>query len=88
VGDELAQHVSREVIGVMAPMSDDRFPAGVPPHWSVDFWVDGADAAAGRAAELGGKVIAPPYDTPGFRQAVLADPQGAAFSVSELTAGP
>ena len=25
-----------------------------------------------------------PYDAPGFRQAVLADPQGAAFTVSAL----
>jgi uncharacterized protein len=69
------------------PMSDDQFPADVPPHWSVDFWVDDADATAEKAAELGGKVIAPPFDTPGFRQAVLADPEGASFSVSQLTAG-
>jgi hypothetical protein len=25
-----------------------------------------------------------PYDVPGFRQAVLADPRGAAFTVSQL----
>jgi hypothetical protein len=28
-----------------------------------------------------------PFDTPGFRDAVLADPQGATFSVSELRQG-
>ena len=28
-----------------------------------------------------------PFDTPGFRNAVIADPQGAVFSVSELRAG-
>jgi hypothetical protein len=27
-------------------------------------------------------------DTPGFRSAVLADPQGAVFSIGQLTAGP
>jgi len=25
-----------------------------------------------------------PFDTPGFRNAVLADPQGAVFSISQL----
>ncbi len=52
--------------------------------WSVDFWVAGADGAAECAAALGGQVIAPPFDIPGFRSAVLADPAGAVFSVSEL----
>lgn len=37
---------------------------------------------------LRGQVIAPPLDMPGFRNAVLADPQGAVFSISQLTAGP
>jgi predicted enzyme related to lactoylglutathione lyase len=86
-GGEEEQPVSRETVGVMVPMSVDQFPDDVPPHWSVDFWVDDADATAERAAELGGKVIAPPFDTPGFRQAVLADPEGASFSVTQLTAG-
>jgi len=81
--------VPRDVIGTMAPMSSDRFPDDVPPHWSVDFRVDDVDATAAKAAELGGKVIAPPYDTPvaGLRQSVLADPQGVAFSVTKVTAG-
>jgi hypothetical protein len=43
-----------------------------PPHWEVRFWVADADAAAEKAA------------VPGFRQAGLADPQGAAFTVSQL----
>jgi predicted enzyme related to lactoylglutathione lyase len=34
----------------------------------------------------GGTVVAPPYPLPPFRQAVLADPNGAAFSVSQLVA--
>jgi predicted enzyme related to lactoylglutathione lyase len=50
--------------------------------------VDDVDAAADRDAELDGEVIAAPYDIPGaeFRQAVLADPQGAGFSVTKVTA--
>jgi predicted enzyme related to lactoylglutathione lyase len=34
---------------------------------------------------MGGRVIVAPYDNPGFRNAVLADPQGATFSVSQQT---
>jgi uncharacterized protein len=87
VGGEPEQPVSREVVGVMAPMSGERFPADATPHWSVNFWVDDTDAIADRAVQLGGEAVVPPYDAPGFREAVLADPQGAAFSVSKLTAG-
>jgi predicted enzyme related to lactoylglutathione lyase len=39
------------------------------------------------AAELGGEVVVPPRDTPVSRDAVLADPQGAVFSVSKVTVG-
>jgi predicted enzyme related to lactoylglutathione lyase len=46
-----------------------------------------ADAAAATAAELSGRVVVEPHDTPGFREAVLADPQGAVFSVSQLLMG-
>src|SRR6266571_2136758 len=44
--------------------------------------------AADHVARLGGRVIVPPYDGPGFGGAVLADPQGATFSVSRQTAQP
>jgi predicted enzyme related to lactoylglutathione lyase len=54
------------------------------PAWSVDFWIDDADAAADTAAKLGGKVIVPPHDAPGFRSAVIADPRGAVLSISQL----
>jgi uncharacterized protein len=86
-GGEPEQPVSREVIGVMVPMTGDRSTDEAGPHWSIDFWVDDASATADTAARLGGKVVVAPYDTPGFRQAALADPQGAVFSVSQLTAG-
>ena len=82
-GGEPEQPVSREVVGVMSPAAGDD----VPPHWSVNFWIDDADAAAEKAGRLGGKVVTPPHDLPGFREAVLADPHGAVFSVSQLKAG-
>jgi uncharacterized protein len=82
VGGEPGQPVSREVVGAMAPLGD----GDVAPHWSVNFWIDDADAAADTAARLGGSVVVPPHDVPGFREATLADPQGAAFSMSQLKA--
>ena len=78
VGGEAKQPVPRDVVGVMAPNGASQ------PHWSVDFWIRDADATADRAAKLGGKVIAPPHDAPGFRSAVIADPQGAVLSISQL----
>ena len=80
VGGEPEQPVPRDVVGVMS--STDASPS-----WSVDFWVDDVDATADKAAELGGRVVEPPFDLPVGRTAVLADPQGAMFSVSKVTAG-
>jgi predicted enzyme related to lactoylglutathione lyase len=78
VGGEPAQPVPRDVVAVMAPLADEAMPA----HWQVDFWVHDADALAARAPELGGRVLAPPFDAGGMRQTVLADPFGAVFSVT------
>jgi predicted enzyme related to lactoylglutathione lyase len=57
---------------------------GVPPHWAVIFSVDDADATAARAAELGGKVIAPPSDAPWIRTTTIEDPQGAVFTANKF----
>jgi predicted enzyme related to lactoylglutathione lyase len=54
----------------------------VPPHWSVNFAVSDADAIAEHAAALGGSVLMAPMDTPGFRSAVIADPQGGVIAIS------
>jgi hypothetical protein len=82
VGGEPQQPVPRDVVGVMMPRSGDA-----PAAWNVDFWVDDADDVAARADDRGGQVIIAPRDVPGFRNAVLADPQGAVFSVSQLMVG-
>jgi predicted enzyme related to lactoylglutathione lyase len=79
VGGRSRQPVPPDVVAVMAPPADD-----VPPHWNVNLQVSDADLTAEMTAILGGTVIAGPMDTPGFRSAVLADPQGAVFSVSQL----
>jgi len=54
-----------------------------PPHWSVTFATDDADAIAAKATELGGKVIVPPIDAPWTRMTIIADPQGATFIASK-----
>ncbi len=72
-------------MAVMAPTGDAA--AAVSTHWNVNLRVEDADATVEQAAALGGQVIAPALDTPGFR-AVLADPQGAVFSIGRLTATP
>ncbi len=82
VGGEPHQPVPRDVVGVMMRGGEDA-----PAQWSVDFWIGDADGAAEQAAALGGAEVLAPHDAPGFRRAVLADPQGAVFSVSTLVVG-
>ncbi len=74
-----------DAVAWLVPMTSDRFPDDTPPHWSVTFAVDDADALADRAAELGGKVLVPPVDAPWVRTTVLSDPQGAVFTASKFT---
>jgi predicted enzyme related to lactoylglutathione lyase len=84
VGGRPQQPVPRDVVGVLAPMSKD-ISDNVPPHWQVDFWIDDVDKAAEKAKQLGGKIVVPPHDSPGFRQTIIADPQGAVFSLSKVS---
>ncbi len=81
VGGEPEQPVPRDVVATVAPPGAD---GGAPPHWSVDFWISDPDEAARITTEMGGEVLAEPFDIPdiGMRQATLADPQGATFSVT------
>ena len=46
----------------LKPIADDD--PDTPPHWSVTFAVDDADATAAKATELGGEVVAGPMDAP------------------------
>jgi len=81
LGGEPEQPVPRDVIATVAPPGA---AAGAPPHWGVDFWIRDPDDAAQITTEMGGQVLAGPYDIPeiGMRQAALADPQGATFTVT------
>jgi predicted enzyme related to lactoylglutathione lyase len=67
----------RYVAAVSEQMQDER-AAGIPPHWNNYVTVDDVDAAAGRVTELGGTLLAEPFDVlEAGRMAVLADPTGA-----------
>jgi uncharacterized protein len=79
VGGRSRQPIPPDVVAVMAPRE-----LRVPPHWNVNLQVSDVDLTVEVAVTQGGKAIAPPFDTPGFRNAVLQDPQGAAFSISQL----
>ena len=56
-------------------------PPDVPAHWSVYFHVTDTDATVKTATKLGGKVVAPPEDTPYGRVATITDPNGAVFKL-------
>ncbi len=71
------------IAGCMTPPMDD-----VPPNWAVVFAIDDTDAAVETARAAGGTIIVEPFDIPFGRQAVLADPQGAVFSIINLADQP
>jgi uncharacterized protein len=67
---------------IAGSMAQPKQMAGAPSLWGVYFSVADADKAAEKVAALGGKVLNPPMDIPNIgRFAVVADPQGATFSV-------
>jgi len=79
VGGQAEQPMPRDVVAVLAPIGEGD---PTPPHWSVALTVSNVDATARRASELGGTVLLAPTDTPGFRSAVIADPQGGVVALT------
>ncbi len=67
----------------------EQLQHGVPPHWGLYIAVQSADASAARASELGGTVLAPPFDVgDAGRMAIVQDPTGAAFSIWQANINP
>lgn len=71
-----------DVVAAVNPIAADD--SETPAHWSVTFAVDDADASAAKASELGGEVVAAPFDASWVRMAVIKDPQGATFIASQF----
>jgi predicted enzyme related to lactoylglutathione lyase len=73
-------------VGGMMQMTDDYFPADIPPHWGVVFAVADCDGIVAKARSLGVTVTNEPMDMPIGRFAGLIDPQGASFTVMQPAA--
>ena len=76
-------------IGGGYTLMPDQVAMHVPPNWLVYVAVESADAAAAKAKQLGGKILAGPLDVMEHgRMAVIADPTGAVFAVWQPKQNP
>jgi predicted enzyme related to lactoylglutathione lyase len=69
--------------GAHAPTPEE----GAAPRWTVSFGVADADRAVAQVQRLGGRVLFGPLDVPVGRFAIVADPAGAAFTVTATPGG-
>jgi predicted enzyme related to lactoylglutathione lyase len=59
-------------------------PPNAPPHWLLYIQVESCDASTGKASDLGAKVMFAPMTMENVgRWSIIADPQGAVFSLFE-----
>lgn len=76
-------------VGASYTMDETQRSQGVPPAWLSYVAVESADRSAARAAELGGTVLAEPFDVlDSGRMALIADPGGAVLGLWEPRAHP
>ncbi|MGB0454749.1 MAG: VOC family protein [Bacteriovoracaceae bacterium] len=69
-------------VGGLAALSEEQQKQGIPSYWNTYVQVESADDITTKAKELGGTVLAEPFDVmDAGRMAVLSSPTGAAFSV-------
>jgi len=73
---------SGKPIGGVMELPAEAAAMGAPPHWLPYIGSPDVDATVARAKQIGANVLVPGTDIPTVgRFAVLADPQGATFSV-------
>jgi predicted enzyme related to lactoylglutathione lyase len=68
-----------------------RIPLGMnfPPHWGIYVGVTKLEEAVSKIERLGGSTLSPVIDVPDVgRMRTMKDPQGATFSVYELSSPP
>ena len=63
----------------------EEFPPEVPSYINLYFVVPDCDDAVAKATKLGGVLRFGPMDSPYGRFAAISDPQGASFSVIDIT---
>jgi predicted enzyme related to lactoylglutathione lyase len=80
VFQQFAWHAGGAAVGAIA---DIAARPGVHPHWSFSFEVDVLEEAMAAARAAGGAVLDPIVLPSGERVCVCADPQGAAFALTE-----
>ena len=59
----------------------------MPPHWRTYFAVADAAATCARAAELGGQVVAEPWQTTFGTMAAIGGPDGEMFCINQAPPG-
>jgi predicted enzyme related to lactoylglutathione lyase len=63
-------------------LSDEQLRLNVPPNWMIYVTVSNVDDSTSKVTELGGRILAGPFDAADFgRMAVVSDPAGAIFSL-------
>jgi predicted enzyme related to lactoylglutathione lyase len=75
-----------QTVGGIGEFGPDQ-PEQTPPSWVTYFGVADTDAAVAKAAQLGGKVIAPARDSPYGRIGIVSDDQGAVFALMSVADG-
>ncbi len=80
-GDYNVIKVDGEGMGGIMPPPPDA-PEGMPPAWGCYVTVDDVDKRAAQVKELGGNILAEPFDVPTVgRICVFQDPQGAVCQI-------
>ncbi|MFF0482132.1 VOC family protein [Streptomyces sp. NPDC004435] len=78
--DYATLHVQGRPVASLHGVGED-LPRDRGPHWMTYFEVEDVDAAAKLVTELGGRVLRPPREATAGRLALVADPEGAVFTL-------
>lgn len=69
-------------VAALSEMSAEQQGQGMPPLWNSYITVDNVDTVAAKVSELGGAIVAPPFDVmDAGRMAVVQDSTGAVVSL-------
>ena len=78
--------VDGKTVAGMMSLDMPQFPPDIPAHWMTYFATADIEASVARLTVLGGSVSVPPTEIPVGKFAVVADPEGAFFSLVQMSA--